>query len=153
MRVELTGIKIEGEFVWELHDYELGRLILALPSLIPADAVVYLEGCCVAEDVRQFLRAHPAPVNTKVYPGTVAPVPETFHIPATPELMFALAQIAEHHNSNEICDHFHVYRGNTLLVQGYDFMSLPLMLSQGFSEQEVADFCQKIGARIERRRI
>jgi hypothetical protein len=151
MQVELTGIHIEGAFVWDIHDYELCAVLRALPSLTPVDAVLYIEGVGIKEDVRQFVRDHPAPATTKVYPGTIAPVPETFHVPATPDVLSGLAQVADHHSSYEVCDHLHVYHGNTVLVQGYDFMSLPLILCESFSEQQVADFCQKIGARYDRR--
>ena len=153
MRVELTGIHIEGEFVWDIHNYELCRLLLALPSLVPADAVLYIEGGRIEDGVRQFLRAHPAPATTKVYPGTIAPVPEIYHVPATSDMLSGLAQIADRHNSYEVCDHLHIYRGSTVLLQGYDFMSSPLILPESFSEQQVADFCRKIGATYERRRI
>jgi hypothetical protein len=153
MRVELTGIHIEGASVWDIHDYELCRVLLALPSLIPVDAVLYIEGGGIEDDVRQFLSGHPAPATTKVYPGTIASVPEIFHVPATRDVLSALAQIADHHSSYEVCDHLHVYQCSTILLQGYDFMSLPLILSEYFSEQQVGDFCQKIGARYERRPI
>lgn len=153
MPVELSGIQMEGEFVWDVHDYELCRLLLALPSLVPADAVAYFEGGALAEDVRQFLSAHPAPVTSKIYPGTIAPAPEIFHVPAAQGVLSALAQIAEQHACCEVCDHFHVYRAGTVLVQGHDFGGLPLMLSDAFPEQQVADFCQKMGARYERRQI
>ena len=139
MRVELTGIHIIGRFVWDIHDYELDRLLRALPSLVPTDAVVYFEGCGITDDVRQALQAHPAPVTTKIYPGTIAPVPQIFHVPATPAVLAELAQIAEHHSSYEFCDHLHVYRGSTVLMQGYDFKSLPLILSETFSERQVSE--------------
>jgi hypothetical protein len=150
---KLTGIHVEGAFVWDIHDYELCRVLLALPPLIPVYAVLYIESVGIADDVRKFLRANPAPATTKVYPGTIAPVPEIFHVPAMPDVLSALAQIADHHSSYEVCDHLHVYQGSTVLVQGYDFISLPLILSESFSEQQVANFCEKIGARYERRRI
>jgi|SRR5450756_873051 len=153
MHVEIKGIHIEGEFVWDIQGYELGRLLLALPLLIPTDAVVYFEGCGMADDVRQFLLAHPAPVTTKVYPGTIAPIPQIFHIPAMPAVLSELAQLAEHHSSYEICDHLHVYRGSTVLFQCHDFMDLPMMLSESFSEQQVSIFCQKIGASYKKRQI
>ena len=129
MRVDLTGIHISGEFVWDIQHYEIGRLLLGLPSLIPSDAVVCFEGCGIADDIRQLLMAHPAPIITKVYPGTIAPQPEVFHVPATPLVLSNLAELAESHSSYEFCDHLHIYRGNAVLLQCYDFMDLPLMLS------------------------
>jgi hypothetical protein len=153
MGVELTGIHIEGEWVWDIHDYDLVRLLLGLPLLVDPDAVLYIEGGNIADDVRRLLRVHPAPLTTKVYPGTIAPIPETYHVPATRDVTWELAQIAEHHSSNEVCDHLHVYQANVVLVQGYDFMSLPLILSERFSEQQVAEFCGIIQSRYERRRI
>lgn len=153
MRIKLAGIHIKGDSVWDIHDYELGRVLLALPLLVPADAVLYIEGVSIEDDVSEFLRAHPASKTTRVYPGTIAPVPKIFHVPATPEVLSALAQIVEHHSLYEVCDHLHVYRDGTVLVQGYDFMSQPLILSQIFSEQQVAYFCQAIGSRYEQRRI
>ena len=50
-------------------------------------------------------------------------------------------------------DHLHVYQGSTVLLQCHDFMDLPLLLSETFSGQQVSDFCQKIGARYEKRDI
>lgn len=134
MHVELSGIHIEGAFAWDIHHYELSRVLLALPSLVPPDAVLYIEGGAIEDDVRQFLRAHPASKTTKVYPGTITPVPEIYHVPATPAVLSGLAQISEHHSSYEVCDHLHVYCGTAVLLQGYDFMSLPLILSESFPE-------------------
>jgi DNA-binding transcriptional ArsR family regulator len=153
MRVELTGIHIEGKFVWDIFDYELFQLLRALPSLVPIDAVVYLEGCGINNEVGQFLLANPAPFTTKVYPGTIAPVPQIFHIPASPNVLSALSRLVEHSHSYEFCDHLHVYQSNTVLLQGHDFGDLPLMLAEQFSEQQVSDFCQNIGARFEKRQI
>ncbi|MGA2496401.1 MAG: hypothetical protein ABSH20_01595 [Tepidisphaeraceae bacterium] len=153
MAVELTGIHIEGQSVWDVDEYELVRVLLALPSLVPADAVLYIEGCCIQDDVKQFLQAYPAPATTKVFPGTIAPVPRIFHMPATPDNLAALARIAEHHQCIEVCDHLHVYVGEVMLLQGYDFMSLSLYLSESFSEPQVAAFCQEIGAKYAQRHL
>jgi hypothetical protein len=157
---DITGIHLEGEFTWEISGYKFWRFLRALPSLIPTDAVVYIEGCGISDEVRRFLLTHPAPVTTEVYRGTIEPDPEIFHITATQPVLTALAQFAENHRqsfifsdtkaSYGICDHLHVYRGNTMLIDGHDVTDIPLALSQSFDESQVADFCQLIGAQYQR---
>lgn len=160
MTDDFNGIHLEGEFTWQLSGFKSEELLRSLPSMVPSDAVVYIEGCGISDEVRNFLITHPAPVTTKVYRGTIEPTPETFHIPATQAVLSSLAQIAKKQHASYgipdlrgaygVCDHLHVYRGNTMLIDGHDIMDIPLTLSQSFGERQLADFCQMIGAQYER---
>src|SRR5262249_17753294 len=119
----------------------------ALPQLLPAGSVLYLEGSSVSKDVRDFLRPRQVAHPQKLARGTIWPRPECFHIPATPENIEGLAALFVTHAWPEICNHFHVYGPAGVILEWYDsFFTDPLYVSKAVPEDTVKSFCDLIGS-------
>ena len=71
---------------WEVSspkDYP--RFLQLLPALVPVGSTLYLEGTNMAQDVKTYLRAHPAQPDMAIPRGTIWPKPQCFHMPITTE--------------------------------------------------------------------
>lgn len=146
MKDDLSGIVIDTDTVWDIEgSYDLTGILRALPSLVPADWTLYFEGTVISDKVSALLERFSAEHKTDVYPGTVAPKPKRYHVAFRPELIESLIPLSESLAEPEVCDHFLVYRGERVLLSGYDFGSIPLVLSGAISEQAVQDFTSQIG--------
>lgn len=143
----LEGIQI-AKPAWEVSgDYSLDAVLRALVHLAPAGATLYVEGGNLSAPVVEFLTAHAVQATTKVYPGTIAPKPLRFHIPATPDVLSRLADFAEPPSvcEGEICDHLILYSGTRVILSGYDFGSLALLLDREVPEEVARTFASQSG--------
>ena len=140
---ERTRWVIEG-----LSDYEL--FFQHLQHLLPeSGAVICVEGVALSPDVRQFLEKHSVAPLKEVLCGTIWPKPSIFHLPASPEVLSGLANLASRHATPEIADHCHVYTGDGMILQWYDACDpgCPLGAGPSISEEQVKAFCSRTGAR------
>jgi hypothetical protein len=112
-----------------------------MPELLPADAVLVLEGGRQPEDLRAFVKKHEVSPNVKMAAGTAWPRPTIHHLPATATVLRELAELTEHCAAPEICDHLHAYRGDEVLLQWYDAFSGPLYVSRLVSQDRLERFC------------
>jgi hypothetical protein len=115
-----------------------------LGALLPeSGAVVYVEGVAVAPDVRHFLEQHSIAPWHDVARGTLWPRPSTFHLPASPEILSALADLASKHAYPEIADHCHVYTKLEMILQWFDACETdcPLGVGPSVPEAKVRAFC------------
>jgi hypothetical protein len=94
----------------------LARAIGALPD----GSTVYLEGNSMAKEVREVVERLAVESSTTVQRGTIWPKPRIYHVPAGPEFLSALEDLAERHAIPEIGDHLVVYAGEQVLLSAYD---------------------------------
>jgi hypothetical protein len=94
----------------------LARAIGALPD----ESTVYLEGNSMAEEVRAVVERFAVESSTTVQRGTIWPKPRIYHVPAGPEFLSALEDLAQRHAIPEIGDHLIVYAGEQVLLSAYD---------------------------------
>lgn len=143
---ERAGISLNcHEPWWEVSGFEdFSAFLRSLEELFQSDAVLYLEGTCIAKDVQEFLKAKEAEKKSKVAIGTLWPRPLVFHIPLNHENISGLAVLAEKHALPEICTHLHVYRGNAILLEGHDIFDRFVALSSGLPEAQVQAWCAKL---------
>lgn len=121
-----------------------------LEILLPeSGAILYLEGVATSPDVRKFLEEHSVSPVQKVFRGTIWPKPSIFHLPATPDVLSGLADLASHHASPEIADHCHVYTNNGMILQWYDACDAECPIGAGptITEERVKAFCERVGAK------
>ncbi len=148
---ERSGISLSHhETWWEVSGFSFPSFLKCLSKLFSDDAVLYLEGTSVARDVREFLEVKKIEHPSKVVKGTIWPRPQIFHIRLTPENVSGLAALAEKHATLEICDHLHVYRDNTVLLEGYDILDCCVSLSGELSESQVKAFCAELQCKYEK---
>lgn len=147
-----SGISLGDQVGWELWPIAADPplFVLALSELLPADANLSLEAdtASMAVEVRKFLEDRPAPRVQNVEPGSTSGATKAWHLAATLENLAKLANFFEHHAGPEICEHFHAYSPEGMLLQWYDsFCQIPLYLSREIPEPRVATFCRLIGGR------
>jgi len=112
-------------------------------ELFPRDAILYLEGTSMEKDVQDFLEARKVrgiiPLAKEGRGGA-----RCFHMRLDPDDVSGLAALVERCAWVELCDHLHVYRGNTLLLEGYDITTHAAKLSGELSESRVKAFCKAL---------
>src|SRR5260370_34542447 len=140
---EKTRWVIRGLSEFEPFFRNLGRL---LPG---SAAVVYLEGVSISPDVLKFLEEHSAAPWHEVLRGTIWPKPSTFHLPASPEVLSHLADLASRHANTEIAEHCHLYTKDGMILQWYDACDAgsPLGAGPTIPEEPVKAFCDVTGAK------
>jgi hypothetical protein len=94
------------------------RLVRAA-RLFPPDRILYFEGT-VADDLVQLLDRHAIAPQFELPRGTLWPNELKVHVPAAALDLEVLADVMEHYADPEICSHFAIYRGSTLLLTAYD---------------------------------
>lgn len=139
------GIVLGAPPAWEVAAPKNTTLFLrTLPSSFSSDCVLYLEGY-PDDRLREYLEQRPATNTTEVAKGTVWPRPQIFHMPTTPENIEGLALVVENLHPSDIADHLHVYRGNEVLLQCYDFFAgCPILLSRSLPEDKIRSFCEAL---------
>lgn len=124
---------------------EFAAFFRALVDLVPEGAIAYLEGGSPPEDLQFFLKENPVREPSHVAIGTIWPRPKVFHVPATPENLLRLADIAEHCAEPEIAIHFHVYKDCQVLLQWFDAFADPICISKEIPEEKIREFCKNLG--------
>jgi len=116
-----------------------------LPLLLPADAVLVLEGGRHPKELEGFLNEHQLTPALKLAAGTFWPRGRTYHVPATAAFLEELADRTEHCAELEVCEHLHAYRDGVVLLQWYDAFSDPAYVSKLVSQDRVERFCAVLG--------
>lgn len=129
---------------------EFPRFLRQLPPLFSEDALLCLQGTNTQPDVEEFLAQRKGPVISKIALGTIWPRPSVFHMPLNLDNLSRLAAIAEQRVIPEICDHLHVYRGDTVLLEAWDVLDGFISLSGQISEELVKVFCGELGCLYEK---
>lgn len=145
-KAERKGVSLGEDTYWEAFGkVELPSLLRALPKLVPENAILYLEGGTPPKDIRAFLGSHCVPEVTHLAMGTIWPRPLVFHLPATSDNLFELADLAEKCNALEIAVHLHVYKAGGVILEWYDaFFDDPMYLSMDIPEDIVKNFCSEL---------
>jgi len=117
---------------------------------MPVGAIVYLEGSTTPSATR-LLEGMECEPQARVATGTIWPKPRCFHIPMTQENLNTIADLFEDNASPDVCDHFHVYAGNKVLLQWHDaFNDDPLLVDGQVSEEKLKSFTNSISASYRR---
>lgn len=150
-----AGISLNDRDSWtvDLRKSDITVFIRELRMLFPEGSNICLEGTSVNSRIRKFFQSNRAETTTKVEGGTIWPRSRFFHIPLTNEIVQKLAEFTETHALPEICDHFHVYKDQELLLQGYDFLGHSVSLSDKIDEDLIKDFCEKTGCAYKKERL
>lgn len=148
-REEMNGIRFDtSKPYWEVSgDTDFPTLLRCLIGLLPDGCTLYFEGGSPGGSLADFLQEHSTAEQAHVAYGTIWPRPRVYHVPAKSELMAALADEMERRAYPELAVHFHVYRGQTVLLEWHDVFSQSMLLSGEFTEQQVIAFCEQANLR------
>jgi hypothetical protein len=146
------GIRLDTtQPYWEVSGKtDFRSLVEALPDLLPEDSVLYFEDGAPRGALLEFLRARKVPERAHVAYGTIWPKPRVFRLPATRDTMKRLAEMMQTSGPWELAIHFHVYRGQSVLLQWHDILADPILLSGELSEEKVKAFAQRLGMSYKR---
>ena len=141
---EIHGIKLNlTEPYWELSgEIDFPRLFAALPTLLPEGCILYLEGGYPEDELHVFLQTQQIVDSVKVACGTAWPKPTVFHLPATPTVLHRLSELTHRRAEPEVAAHFHVYRGQVVLLEWHDVFTQPALISGTLTEEVIARFAQ-----------
>jgi len=146
--MEDVGLMLEGSFVWFLTPPAEAKVYFrSLNSILPCGCILYFEGLSIAENVAEFFRSKQPTKIRKVAINTLWPEPFFYHVEANEENLESLAELLNDHTEDEICDHFHIYDMDGMLVYWHDaFSDNQLVFSHRFDEEEIRRFCSLIGS-------
>ncbi|MFB3891492.1 MAG: hypothetical protein ACE15C_05655 [Phycisphaerae bacterium] len=146
---ELLGMSYGIEFdldrpFWSLDGATTFPAIFrALRNLLPEGSILYLEGGTPDANLRRFFRDHAMATRQRVDRAWLRPA--AVSVPATPDNLESLAVMGEHLAEPELCIHFHVYRGDRVLLSWHDAFTQPMLLSGDLPEAKVREFAQAVG--------
>lgn len=144
---ERRGIHIDTERpTWEVDSSEtFEQLFRALDGWLPGGCTLYFEGGSPSPEIEAFMAAHAVPERAHLAMGTIWPRPLIFHVPASREMFERLTRLADHHAAPELAVHFHVYRGDEVLLEAYDLFAQEMWLPGSLSDDRVEDLAKRLG--------
>jgi hypothetical protein len=116
-----------------------------LPQILPANAVLVLEGGRHPEGLLAFVRKHEVTAGMEIATGTFWPRQPVHHLSATATVLRELADLTEQCAAPEVCDHLHAYKGGEMLLQWFDAFSEPLYVSKLVSQEQLELLCASLG--------
>ena len=132
---------------------DASRFIRALPSLVPHESFLFLEGRAYSDQLLAFLETERVAVSPRPALGTVWPRGAYFVIPAEPRVLEALATVTQDLPYPDVCDHLSVFRGEEVLLSGYDAFTAEFWLSAELPEEKVKAFVDAVGGSYTRPRV
>ena len=149
---ELDGIRIDiDEPFWELDGKtDFPRLLRALTDFLPEGSILYFEGGSLNKKLLDFFNTHAIPEQSHVAVATLWPKPVYYHVPATPQNLQGLADLAEHCAEPELAVHFHAYETGKVLLEWHDAFTQPMLLSGDLPEDKVRGFAEVLSMKVKR---
>ena len=132
---------------WLISDIkEPNDFLNNLPLLLSdGDILYFFEGCSIRREVSEFYELHRAGNAMTVMRDTIYPVPETYHVAFSPEVILKLQEFAAACALPELFDHIKAYRGESMLFTFHDAFHGELLISEHIAELVVMEFCKKLG--------
>ena len=147
---ERQGISLDRSgMCWSVQagDEHVPVMLRCFAALFPPDALLYVEGTSITRTLREFLHSRRAEQVTPVRVGTLWPRPYRFHMPIHQGNLSRLATLIEGRPLRELCDHMHVYQGQTVLLEAYDAINDHVDLSPMIAEDRMQSFSKQLGTR------
>lgn len=147
---ELDGIRLDtSRPYWEIEGKTTFSAVLrALGNFLAEGSILYFEGGSPDHKLLDFFNAHAIPEQAHVAVGILWPRPVYYHVPATPQNLAELELLAESHAEPELAVHFHVYRGDKVVLQWHDAFSDPMLLDGETPEDKVRAFASAVGMKF-----
>lgn len=132
------------------REIEEGRLdspsfFAALGKYFPDATTFYAEGSSIAEDVKNFYRAHAEGGEYRAPPQTLFNRRGRFKCHFSPSFVVALTILAERPAEAELLDHLALYRETVELLSWHDAFANVLLVSKSVPASVVAAFATELG--------
>jgi hypothetical protein len=147
---EMAVAQLEGPY-WKMayKGVDHADFFRRLAALVPEGSVLVIEGGSRSAALQAFLAEHGVPPTTTVARGTAWPRSDVIHLPASKQVLNALADHAEDSAYAEICTHLHVHASDRILLQWYDAFSAPCYVSKRLPEERLRTFCAELRTSFE----
>jgi hypothetical protein len=144
---ELGGMSLNlAEPFWELSgETNFPSLFAALPILLPAGCVLYLEGGYPEDELLEFLQTNNAEDTVRIASGTVWPEPKVFRLPATSTVLDRLSKLSQACAVPEVAAHFHVYCGQAVLLEWHGVFTPPALIPGKLPTENIRRFAEGLG--------
>lgn len=126
-------------------DTDFPSLLSALNEILPEGCTLYFEGGSPSGKLMDFLQTQAVPERAHVAYGTIWPRPRVFHVPARPDTLATLSELARSCAYPELAIHFHVYRQHAVLLEWHDAFTQPMLLSGELAEWQARDLADRLG--------
>jgi hypothetical protein len=124
-----------------------------LNLLIPADSILYFEGCYIVPEVAQFYERNRASNPVCVVRDSIFPVPEMFHVAMNPAVIAGIIDLLDQHPIKGCFHHVKAYREEKLLFAFHDaFDGSDLLISDRIAEDCIRAMASSLGAKYRRER-
>lgn len=141
------AIDIDTEFRWVLDGIRRPEPFFRnLHLLLKPESILYFEGCSIERDVCEFYEMHKAPNPSNVFRDTIFPVPKSFHVAFSPDVIARLCELSATRRTSELFDHIKAYVGTSLLIAFHDAFENSCLITQHIAEPDIAEFCVRLGA-------
>jgi hypothetical protein len=134
----------EGEHWSVIGVKEFPCFFTALPELLPAGSILYVESADRNSDVARYLVEVQVEPACAVEAGSYRPQ-FACHIPARPEVILKLAGLSERHAEPEVAEHVVAYCNDTIVLEWYDAPDDPISISKSVDEGSVVRFVNAAG--------
>lgn len=141
----LEGLDIDTPSHWGIAPVnDPVQFFTGLDAIMPANSILYFEGTNVSPAAQAYYAAHRAKNAVPVARDTIFPVPETFHINYSPEVVAGLLQLFAAHEQSDLCNHIKGYASGALIFVLHDGFGNVLRLSQRVPESAVKTFSDRL---------
>lgn len=151
-------LRLWNQTHWELRGkQDCAAFFRRIGEALPAATTLFIEGTCIAPDVRDFLESNAEPGDYLPERQTIWPNGARYRLPFHASALAGLAALAERHAEPELLDHLFVYSGDAPLLEYPDAMfrgNCPIFVSSGVDESKLRTLAAALGlelARIEPR--
>jgi hypothetical protein len=108
--------------------------------VLPPGALLVLEECWMADDVREFVKAATVEPQARLESGTLWPRSRMHWLNPTSETLSGLSALALNHASPEVCEHIYAVHEGRLVLIWTDAFFDPLLISSEIPAESVAAF-------------
>lgn len=146
------GIDLDSKERWLIENLtDSVSFFRHLDRLIPTGSVLYFEGCSILPGVAHFYEANKALNAVCVVRDTIFPIPETYHVATTPDVLNGIIYLLSQHSLENCFNHVKAYRDQKLLFAFHDaFDGSDFLISDQIPEQNVHAFCSALGVSYKR---
>ena len=142
-------LKFSASECWKVSaPKDAAPFLRALADLAPEGSILYLEsGGSPPDPVKLFLLSIKLEDHIGISGGTLLPTPRIYKFPLTRGNLETLAQLQEKYPTPVGSVHIHIYKGEKVLLWGYDAFLDPIFISKAIPEKNVRTFCRTLGLR------
>ena len=143
----LEGLEIDTPSHWGIAPVnDPVGFFNGLHAIMPEHSVLYFEGVHVCPEAQAFYAAHRAKNAVAVARDTIFPVPESFHLAYSTDVVAGVLKLLKTHEQFNLFNHIKGYASSALIFTLHDGFGNVLRISQRAPESAVKGFAALLAA-------